>query len=91
MILKNPTLSEVSIGILGTEYSIPAGESITVSEQVGNLWLKIHSFLEVLETEEPKVEVKDELDEVIKDLVEEKEVKEVKEKKPTKPITKTKK
>lgn len=55
MILKNPTKNEITVGILGTTYTIEAMGVIDVPELIGITWRKIHGFLEVVELPETPV------------------------------------
>ncbi len=45
--LHNPTTKTVTITFEGTEYSILAGGSLSVSATVAEFWLLIHQFLTV--------------------------------------------
>ena len=46
-LVKNPLGNEISIAYHGVKYSLKAGESKEVSEEVAGFWKKTHSFLEV--------------------------------------------
>ncbi|HRF70089.1 MAG TPA: hypothetical protein PKV66_01520 [Candidatus Pelethenecus sp.] len=78
MILKNNTTEDVSVFIKGKQYSVSAGGKVTVTNDIGMAWKKIHEFL-LSESEQETEEVKE-----VKEEKEEKEVQEVKEVKETK-------
>ena len=81
MKLKNPTNKEISVQILGREYTVSGGEMINVSDEVGTYWKnRIHNFMEVIEQEEtpidlPKKEIVEEKAEVTEVVEVAKEVK----------------
>jgi hypothetical protein len=45
MHLHNPTKNEVGIVLKGVTYSVPAGGTVEVSNEVGEHWLLTHQFL----------------------------------------------
>lgn len=54
MILRNPTDNELSVQIKGRTYTLPARETISLPEEDGRAWLRLHGFL--LEEEEKAVQ-----------------------------------
>lgn len=72
MIVKNPTKEEISIQVLGTTYTVGAGEEISVPESVAKYWQEsIHNFI-IVSPEKAVVVPKVELKKVDPEVVEEK-------------------
>lgn len=78
MILFNPTASQVAIMFDGNTFVVGPKDTVSVSDEIGAKWLKVHEFLEAqVEVKAKKVEVpKEEPKEEKQEVVEKKTKKE---------------
>lgn len=61
MILFNPTASQVSVTFDGNSFVVGPKDTVSVSDEIGAKWMKVHEFLQEQKAEPKKVkEVKEE-------------------------------
>jgi len=68
--LRNPIDKDVAVTHLGVDYSLKAGDSIVVSDEIAIFWRRLHGFLIEEEGEaivEKKVEKKEEVVEEVEE------------------------
>jgi len=59
MFLKNPHTEKVEITVKGSKYEVAPGGIISVSEEVGTIWVATHQFLKEVDAPEIPKEKKD--------------------------------
>lgn len=64
--LRNPIDKDVAVTHLGVDYSLKAGDSIVVSDEIAIFWRRLHGFL-IEEEGEAIVEKKEEVVEEVEE------------------------